>query len=128
MSDRDNVTTLMSIALCPECGRHAHFLCGGEQISGEFFSQGQAEELAVDFREDGDISWQEFAQLMYQIQHSGLPMAIPHEMEYLLHLDLELRILEGTFPDAVAEGGEDEIDNLHDLLTTFFPEAPMTLQ
>lgn len=120
MDDMNN--EIVSIEICTECLRHAHFVCGNEMVSGEFFSQRQAEELAEDFLQDGDLSHAEFDRLILEIRRSGLPMEIPHEMKYLLDLDDELSAFEGAF----SEGGSDnEMDNLHDFLKTFFPEAPV---
>jgi len=118
----DTGNDIVSVEICTECMRHAHFMCGGEEISGELFSQRQAEELAEDFLQDGDLSHAEFDRLMLQIRRSGLPMEIPHEMKYLLDLDDDLLAFEGSFSEA---GSDDEMDNLHDFLKTFFPEAPV---
>jgi hypothetical protein len=125
MSDRDNATTLMRIALCPECGRHAHFLYEGERISGEFLSQEQGKSCINKFRLNPGIPQREVNQLMCQLQELGLPMEIPDDMQDLLDLDGRLLMMESALPGF--DHG-DVIDSLHEFLATFFPEAPMTLQ
>ncbi len=111
------------VEVCQECRRHAHFVCGDAEISGEFFSQEQALAIARVFYQDGDISHGMLRRLIIKIRRSDLPAEIPDGMKYLLEIDENLT----AFLDR--ENSMDELlDDLHGFFETFFPELPMTIQ
>ena len=126
MHNGDDDRETLRMVVCPECGRHAHYLFDGDRVSGEFLSQNQGKDIAKDFRRYCGVSQKDFERLMRDIQQSGLPMEIPQDVQHLLEFDEKILMFESKRLPGLDEG--DAIDSLHELLVTFFPEAPRLLQ
>lgn len=120
MDDTDT-EDFMSVEVCRECRRHAHFLFGDGEMSGEFFSQGQAMMIVGDYYQGTRISYRMIGQLIREALDSLLPVEISDEMEEGLSA-LGDRLEDGGFDD------DDCMKILHDFLRTSFPETPVFLQ